>query len=214
MLVRPELQALRSDDTPQRQAQATLQRLSAEWRASGGGRGLDEAMSNYAHGKPLAQLTPLARLFTPGNSAAHRLTGDLIGRLIAALVAAPWGQVPLRHKLDDVTATLVLASAGNAALVLQAIDGTGLQRRPPAITTSFSPGETHEHVLAGAADARLIELSGETDSRADLTVAQCHLAPGDIARRSGGRQSLLIDAAATTLVTLKLQRRPAPPAGR
>ena len=166
-------------------------------------------MIRYARGRPLAQLPPLARLFAPGNSAAYWLSGDLIGQLIAALAAAPWGQVPLRYKLDDVTATLVLASAGNAALVLQAIDGTGLQRRPPAITASFSPGETYDHVLAGTATARLIELRGETDSKADLAVAPCHLAAGDIARRDGGRQSLLIDAAATTLVTLKLQRRPA-----
>ena len=208
MLVRPELQALRSDDSPQRQAQAKLHRLGARWRASGGGRGLDEAMISYARGRPLAQLPPLARLFAPGNSAAYWLSGDLIGQLIAALTAAPWGQVPLRYKLDGVTATLVLASAGNAALVLQAIDGTGLHRRPPAITASFSPGETHDHVLAGTANARLIELRGETDLKAHLAAAPCHLAPGDIARRNGGHQYLLIDAAATTLVTLKLQRRP------
>ena len=39
---------------------------------------------------------------------------------------------------------------------------------------------------------------------------QAHqLAAGDVARRNGAHQSLLIDAAETTLVTLKLQRRPA-----
>ena len=165
-------------------------------------------MARYAQGAPLAQLPPLARLFMPENTAAYRLTGDLIGELVAALSGEPWGQVPLRHKLDDTTATLVLASASNAALVLQAIDGTGLRRRPAAITASFSPGETHDHVLAGTADARLIELRGETGTKADLSVLPCQLDAGDIARRNGGYQSLLIDAVVTTLVTLKLQRRP------
>ena len=209
MLLRPELQALRSDDTPQRQAQAALHRLSAQWRASGGGARLDEALACYARGDPLEQLPPLARLFTPGDPAALRLTRDLIDRIAAALAAAPWGQVPLRHKLDDMTATLVLGTAGNAALVLQAIDGAGLKRRPAALTASFSPGETHDHVLTGNADARLIELRGESDAAADLAETQCHLAAGAVARRSGAHQTLLIDVVATTLVTLKLQRRPA-----
>ena len=209
MLLRPELLALRSDDTPQRQAQAALHQLSAQWRASGGGAGLDKALVSYARGAPLAQLPPLAQLFAPGDPAALRLTSDLIDRLAAALAAAPWGQVPLRHKLDDMTATLVLAGAGNAALVLQAIDGAGLKRRPAALTASFSPGETHDHVLAGGADARLIELRGETGGRADLAVTHSQLKAGTVARRSGAHVSLLIDAAPTTLVTLKLQRRPA-----
>ena len=208
MLLRPDLQALRSDDTPQRQAQAALHQLGAQWRTNGGGAGLDAAMVSYARGEPLAQLPPLARLFAPGEPAALRLTRDLIDRLAVTLAAAPWGQVPLRHKLDDMTATLVLAGAGNAALVLQVIDGAGLKRRAAALTASFSPGETHDHVLAGGADARLIELRDATDACADLAVTPCRLAAGDVARRNGAHQSLLIDAAETTLVTLKLQRRP------
>ena len=209
MLLRPELQALRNDDTPQRQAQAVLHRLSAQWRTDGGGAGLEEALASYAGGEPLSRLPPLARLFVPGDSSALRLTRDLIDRMSVALAAAPWGQIPLRHKLDDMTATLVLGAADNAVLVLQAIDGAGLKRRPAALTASFSPGETYDHVLAGTADARLIELRGETGTRADLAVTRCRLVAGDVARRSGATQSLLIDAGATTLTTLKLQRRPA-----
>lgn len=209
MLLRPELLALRSDDTPQRQAQAALHRLSAQWRASGSGAGLNEALTAYARGEPLAHLPPLARLFAPGDPAALRLTRDLIDRVATALAAAPWGQVPLRHKLDDMTATLVLGTAGNAALVLQAIDGAGLRRRPAALTASFSPGETYDHVLTGAADARLIELRGERAAAADLAVTRCQLIAGTVTRRSGAHQTLLIDAVPTTLVTLKLQRRPA-----
>ena len=208
MLLRPELQALRSDDTPQRQAQAVLHRLTARWRADVG-NGLEEALASYAHGEPLAHLPPLARLFLPGNPAALRLTRDLIDRMAVALATAPWGQVPLRHKVDDMTATLVLGAAGNAVLLLQTIDGAGLKRRPAALTASFSPGETYDHVLAGTADARIIALSGETDLSADLKVTPCQLVAGDVTRRSGAHQSLLIDAVPTSLTTLKLQRRPA-----
>ena len=209
MLLRSKLAALRSDDAPQRQAQSALHRLIGKWRTRGGGAGLDEAVAAYARGEPLPQLPPLARLFAPGDPAALRLTRDLIDQFSAALAAEPWGQVPLRHKLDDTTAMLVLSAAGNAALVLQAIDGAGLRRRPGAVTASFSPGETHDNILVGTADARLIELRGESGAVADLAVTPCQLAPGIVARRSGAHQTQLIDAAATTLITLKLQRRPA-----
>jgi hypothetical protein len=209
MLIRPELQALRSDDTPQRHAQSDLHLLAADWRASRLGTGLEEGIAAYARGELLEHLPQLARLFTPGDPAALRLTRDLIDRFAAVLAAKPWGQVPLRHKVDDMTATLVLAGAGNAALVLQAIDGAGLRRRPPALTASFSPGDTHDHVLAGSARARTIELRGETEQGADLVVNDCELGEGQVMCRNGARQTLLIDAAPTTLVTLKLQRRPA-----
>ena len=207
MLIRPELQALRSDDTPQRQAQADLQLLAADWRASRLGTGLDQAMVAYARGELLKHLPPFARLFTPGDASALRLSREFVDRFAAVLAAKPWGQVPLPCKLDDSTATIVLAAAGNAALVLQAIDGTGLKRRPAALTASFSPGETHDHVLAGSAQARLIELVSEGAQGAELAETQLDLGEGQVTQRDSSRQVLLIDAAPTTLVTLKLQRR-------
>lgn len=209
MLIRPELQALRSDDAPQRQTQAQLHRLVTQWRASGGGAGIEPALASYARGTALTQLPPLARLFVPGHAAALRLARDLIDRFAAALNAAPWGQVPLPAKLDEVTATIVLAATGNAALVLQATDGAGLRRRPPAQSASFSPGETHDHILAGTAQARQVELRGETPEGAQLVEVRCDLAAGQVFTRDGARQALLLDAAPTLLVTLKLQRRPA-----
>jgi len=162
MLIRPELQALRSDDAPQRHAQAELQHLLKDWRASRLGTGLERSIVAYARGEAIEHLPPFARLFTPGDPSARRLTGELIDRFAAVLLALPWGQVPLPGKVDDASATIVLAAAGNAALVLQAYDGAGLRRRPPVPTVSFSPGETHDHVVAGSAAARLIELRSES----------------------------------------------------
>ena len=209
MIIRPELQALRSDDTPQRHAQAEMHRLAAQWRASRIGAELGEALIAYAHGDALAHLPPLARLLTPGDPAALRLTGEFIRRYIAAIAADHWGQVPFPTKLDDSTATIVLGAAGNAALIVQAIDGSGLRRRQPTLTASFSPGETHDHVLAGTATARLVELRGESTDRAELVETPCALAPGHTARRDGTRATLLIDVVPSTLVLLRLQRRPA-----
>ncbi len=209
MLIRPELQALRGNDAPQRHAQAALHALVADWRRSGAGAGLDAMLLRYSNGEPLAQLPLLARLFVPGATAALGLCQNLLARCANGLAAEPWGQVPLRHKLDDTTATLVVAATGTAALVLQAIDGAGLSRRPRAHTVSFSPGETHDHVLHGQAAGRQIVLQHECELAAELQVSPVSLTTGLVMQRSGAAQALLIDSVADTLVVLKLQRRPA-----
>ena len=56
--------------------------------------------------------------------------------------------------------------------------------------------------------ARLIELCSETGEGAELAATRCDLIEGQLSSRDGSRQSLLIDNAATTLVILRLQRRP------
>ena len=208
MLIRPELQALRSDNTPQRHAQAELHRMLAQWRSTGGGAGIDAAMTEYARAAPLAALPPLARLFEPGDNAAARLAHGFVDRFAAALAEHQWGQVPLPGRCVEATASLVIASAGNAALVLQALDGTALARRPAALSVSFTPGESHDHVLAGFAQGRLVELASETAHGAELVTAPCSLEPGQVRHRAGAHRALLIDSAPATLVTLKLQRRP------
>ncbi|MFM5894685.1 MAG: hypothetical protein ACKOQM_09690 [Novosphingobium sp.] len=208
-MIRPELQALRDDDRPQRQAQADLGQIHAAWRDSRLGSGLNHSLAAFASGEALENLPPLARLFAPGDGAAPRLAADFIGKFTGVLSANPWGQVPIPSKLDDVTATIVLAAAGNAALVLQAIDGEALRARPPAVSTGFSPGETHDHVLAGRGSGRLFELLAENKGGAELRCTPCELSAGSITRRDGARQALLIESAETTLVVLRLQRRPA-----
>ena len=208
MLIRTELAALRGDDTPQRSAQQRLRGVVEQWRAGPACPGLDDAVASYARGAALADLPPLARLFTRGDPAATRLVGSLIGVLTHELGVDPWGQVPLRHQADATTATLVLARHGSTALVLQATNGAGLARRKPALTAGFTPGETHEHVLAGSATARAITLVSERPGGAELQFAACALSAGTVNRRDGAHQALLIEGVAETLVTLKLQRRP------
>lgn len=208
MYIRPELQALREDDRPQRQAQSDLSGILKAWRSSRLGSGIDQAIAAYARGVEIEHLPPLARLFKIGDPAAKRLVDEFNARFTGALRAHPWGQVPVPSKLDDMAASLVLAAAGNAALVMQAIDGDALRARPRALTAAFSPGETHDYVLAGAGRARRIEIAADTGVRAELITTPCELNPGTVARRDGARQSLLIEHVSTTLVILRLQRRP------
>ena len=208
MYVRPELQALREDDHPQRQAQADLSGVLKAWRSSRLGGGIDEAMAAFARGVEIDHLPPFARLFTAGDPAARRLADEFTARFTGVLSTHHWGQVPVPSKLDQMAATLVLAAAGNAALVIQAIDGDALRVRPRALTAAFSPGETHDHVLAGAGKAQRVEIAAETGAGAELVASPCELVPGTIARRDGARQSLLIEDVSATLVILRLQRRP------
>lgn len=209
MLVRSELQALREDDGPQRRAQADLGRALAAWRDSRIGTGIERSIRSFAQGEALDNLPPLARLFCPGDNSAQRLAEEFIGKFTGLLRANHWGQVPLPTKLDDATATIVLAAAGNAALLLQAIDGQALRRKRPGVTASFSPGETHDRVIAGRGRGRLFDIAAETTTGDELASTHLELAPGTISQRDGAHQSLLIDEADTTLVILRLQRRPA-----
>lgn len=209
MFLRPELQALREDDSPQRQAQADMSGIITAWRSSRLGSGIEESIAAYARGIEIDQLPPFARLFAAGNRSAQHVADEFAGRFMESLRANPWGQVPVPSKLDGASATLVLAAAGNAALVIQAIDGAALRGRPQALTAAFSPGETRDHILAGRGTARLLEIAGERAGGADLSSTPCALAPGTVLCRDGARQTLLIETAETTLVFLRLQRRPA-----
>lgn len=54
MLIRPELQALRSDDAPQRSAQDSFRRLLEAWRAAPSGAAAEAELARFHHGAPLA----------------------------------------------------------------------------------------------------------------------------------------------------------------
>jgi hypothetical protein len=207
MLVRKELQALRSDDAPQRRAQAELHRAVEVWRASPQCRALEAELASFANGTALAKLPWLTGLFSPGSPSARNLVDGLIAALAAHMGDHPLGQVPLRNSTDATLSNLIVASAGRAALVVQAVDGQALARRGEAVTISFTPGETWEHVLTGSAEAELVRITGQAPGGAALDIAHCELSPGQINFRDGARESLQLRGVPTSLVTLKLQRR-------
>lgn len=207
MHIRPELQALRGDDTPQRLAQARLNAAQAEWRSGPIMANAETELRYFAHGAPLEELPVLGDLFTAGDGAAMRLAGELVGLMCAELARDALGQVPLRHFTDDFITSLMLARCGDAALSLEAIDGTVLARRRPPVSASFSPSETYEHVLAGSAEIERVRLAGLRPGGADLRCEPLHLRPGMVSYRSGSSEALVLRAAPRSLVTLKLQRR-------
>jgi hypothetical protein len=207
VLIRKELQALRSDDAPQRQAQAELGHAVEAWRVNPRCRLIEAELANYAGGSALAQLPILTGLFSPDSPAARTLVDELIAMLAGQLGDRPLGQVPLRSSTDGTLSTLILASAGKAALVVQAVDGQALARRSAGATISFVPGETWEHVLSGSAEADLVRITATRPGGAILASVPCALFPGQINHRDGASESLQLRSVRATLVTLKLQRR-------
>lgn len=206
MLTRPELEALRRDDTPQRHAQARLVAVLAQWRA-GPARFLEPELARFGDGAELDDLPLLSALFASRDPAATGFIAELVARLVAELGASPLGQVPLRHYTDDLITSLMLARHARATLALQAVDGAGLARRAAPVSVSFPPSETIERVLAGSARADSIRVTAQRPGGAELAVDSVELAPGTVWRRDGGCEALALREVAGGLVTLKLQRR-------
>ena len=207
MQLRSELQALRSNDTPQRQLQGQLIAALDGWRKRAPvARALGE-LARFGGGAPLAGLPALAALFSPGDPAAGQLARGLVGLLTAKLAAAPLGLVPLRHHCDDTISTLAIASHGAATLALQAVDGAGIARRKPAVSVGFAPGETFEHVLAGSAEADLLRRCGERPGGTELGSTPCRVEPGMVLQRDSANAALVLRRVDGILVSLKLQRR-------
>lgn len=207
MLVRPELQALRVDDTPQRQAQAALREVYDDWRMAGPGLRAEDEVAQYAGGAKLEDMPLLSALFAPEDESADQFTGDLIARLLGSLAAAPLSQMPLRYSTDRTFSSLMIARHAAATLVLQVFDGAGLARKPAPVSAVFPPTDTLERVLAGSAEAIQVRIVAQRPDGADLDREAITLQPGSIRHRIGTAEAQLLQWAPAQLVTLKLQRR-------
>ncbi len=207
MIVHPDLQALRGDTAPQRQAQAQLYEAVGGWREMPAVAALLAEIPAYAKGLPLAECPALAALFDERCDSVQPLARAFAAAGSAGLAAAPLGYLPLRHFSDGVTSTLLLAHAGAVTLSLVAIDGAGLAARPTPIAVDFRPSEIAERVLAGTASAELITCKPLDDRRAQLDRQPITLSPGRAVHRDGARTAMLLGEIAGCLVTLRLQRR-------
>lgn len=206
MLVRPELAALRSNDAPQRQAQARLIDLVARWRNSPPAVTAQAELARFAAAAPLDDLPLLSALFTPDDPSAQQFTGSLVALLVAELGADWLGQVPLRHYSDGLLASLVLAKCGPAALVLQAVDGAALAQKPAPVAASFAATETWEHVLAGTGWVERVRIAHLHPGGAVLTCDPVQLVAGMVNRRFCASEAQLLRRVPGSLVALKLQR--------
>ena len=206
MHIRPELAALRSDDAPQRRAQARLIAVVDDWRATPPVAAAAAELGSFAKGIPLDDLPLLSALFTAGDPSAQQFTSSLVALLVAELRDDPLGQVPLRHFSDGMLASLVLARQGRAALVLQAIDGAALAKKPDPLAVSFAATETWEHVLAGLATVERVRIAEALPDRAVLRRESVDIAPGMVSRRFCASEAQVLRRVPGTLVALKLQR--------
>ncbi|NBW75361.1 MAG: hypothetical protein EBR34_06115 [Sphingomonadaceae bacterium] len=206
MLIRPELMALRADDSPQRRIQQRLVAQSDAWRQSGPGAAIEEQLLRFAGGARLEELPELMVLFTPGEPAAADLVGEVASWLLAELAGAPLGQVPLRHHCDRTLATLQLVRCHRASLAVQAIDGAGLAGKPHSASVSFAANETWDHVLAGSAEVEQVRITAPRPGGVVLERTNSTIGPGHIASRHGRQSAQLLIRVPGVLVTLKLQR--------
>ncbi|GAA4774659.1 NAD-glutamate dehydrogenase [Novosphingobium ginsenosidimutans] len=206
MLIRPELMALRADDTPQRLIQRRLVDQSNAWRQTGQGAQVEAELLRLASGAALADLPLLAALFTAGDPAAAGLVGGVAAWLLTELAKAPLGQVPLRHQYDRTLATLVLARSHGASLAIQAIDGAGLALKPPAQSVSFAANENWEHMLAGSALIERVQITGRTQAGVAMRREQLTFAAGEVTQRSGREVAQIYRQVSGIAVLLRLQR--------
>lgn len=207
MRIDPALRALRSDDAPQREAQAQMARAAERWRECSGRRELGEAMRAYGAGEPLGRCGPLFSLFTQDGQAL-RLVTDFVAHFLTVLSDAPLGQIPSRYAQTGSVSTLLLARQGRAMLSLVTFDGATLAIRPPAQSVTFADGERHEAILAGAGEARMIH---HVPTRPGFAVTPMRLASGNRFSLDTGGESLLVDSVEGRLVTLRLLRTPERP---
>lgn len=201
------LQALRGDETAQRQAQAAMERLVATWRASEMTRVIERELAEYGHGKALCDCPSLEALVSDAGLAG-KLIAPLVQAVLGFLDGHPVTHVPFRHRYADGLATVQLAEVRSAALVLLAYDETSGDAQPE--TVSFSDVERHELVLAGAADLRIAELMAEQGHRAAIDCEPRRVVAGET-MVFGANESRIIERVHGRMVVLRLARSPLEP---
>lgn len=207
MLIRPELQALRSDDAPQREAQAALHVILQDWRYKGPGRAIEAELIAWGAGEPLDDQPSLRAMFDPDADGLCDLADGLLRPLLQQMATEPLSQSPLRYTTGDAYTSLVLARHGTTVLSIQCVDGNGLARTPRPTTASFLPAETWERALSGSAEALLVQAHAHMPGKAELECTQIAIAAGEVRHRIGNAQAVLFTAASGSLVQLRLQRR-------
>ena len=207
MLIRPELQALRSDDAPQRIAQHRLHQILQSWQTTGTGAQVQTELARFHSGEALDQLPVFSALFCPESDDWRGFLDNLLQPLLAQIAAQPLSQSPLRHAVGEGFTSVVLARCGTAALTLQHIDGAALALRQAAQTVSFLPVITWERALAGSVHAIRVGMDERLPDRARLNSSAYEFKAGDVHCRNGQAEALIFRSAPTSFVQLRLQRR-------
>lgn len=207
MIIHPDLRALRSDDSPQRDAQEALFRAVGVWREQPHVAAMFKEIEQFDDGLPIMEFPQLFALFCEEHAAARSLALQFARVTSDCLGSAPLGHAPFRHFTDGVHSTLLLARSGNVTLSLICVDGEGFNRRLAPTTADFSPSEVCEHVLAGSARGERITCRAADDNAAPLEKTEISIESGSVIQRDARAEALLLREITGCLVTLRLQRR-------
>ncbi len=207
MRVNPAIAALRSDHTPQRQAQQAMKAAWDGWKESDDVASALSEFVKMGDGTPLEKCPSLEEIFT-GQGKAEELTSALISHFSKAISGNPLGQPPFRNGYDGKSSTLLLAKSGSAQLLLQSRE-PGEYAQPCA---NYIHSLRYDATLAGRADATIARTYGSKE--------QVEFHDEAVALRAGVRlafdcssEALLVERVEKRLVTLRLlqgAKRPEP----
>lgn len=206
MRIDPQVRALRSNPAARRSMQAALENVRDEW-LGGTAAGVAQDLSQYGAGRPLAQCPELAGLFER-EGCALALVDALVGPMLEQLAAHPLGHVPFRHQRSDNFATLQLLHDGRATISLLCYDEIDGE---PA-SASFSDGDRHEIVLAGALDVAFLDIIDETGTAAAIETTVRRLVAGEAIVSLGKRATRAVRRVHGRCVVLRLARSAEMPA--
>ncbi len=207
MHIGPDLSALRHDDAPQRAAQAALIAAARDWRARTDVAELQSELAGFSACRSIAECPLLAALFEDGNPSARAFVDDFNATVVAAMTRHRLGHVAMRHFTDGAVSNIMLAQAERVSLMLVALDGAALATRPAPVAVNFSPADSWDHILAGRAEATLIEARPAGAAQVEFHCRVAQLVPGKVIAREGSRQALAVDRVDGRLVSLRLVRR-------
>lgn len=179
-----------------------MHRRISTWRDSAPVRAVDEALAAYDAGAPFDQIPVLGALMTERGARNH--VDPLMTVLARTLGAQPLGHVALRHIHDGRRSSLILSRAGRVTLSLETRIGSPTPDLP-ARTCVLTDVESHDLVLGGAMDGRLIR-AVEGEETASFAIMPLSLRTGDTSVRHGRREVVALDRIAGCFTRLRLQR--------
>lgn len=208
MRIAPEIAALRSDKTAQRQPRLMMEAAHGDWQAQPQVAAVLAELARYAAGKPLDRFSALSGLMHDQGT-AQAFVDDWCRAFLKPLDGAPLAQVPLRHHHRAGYSWMLLASHGGASLSLAVYEAlTDAAAAPSAV---FSDREQHELVLAGRARVRWHRTEATTPTHAQIASDARELRPGDRLVCPDARSCRQIEAVEGRLLLLQLTRVPNAP---
>lgn len=205
MLPNDTISRARSDVSEQQRLATAMGDLQEAWSLAPQSAAVLAGLERFGRGAQLKDCGELARLFS-SFACAGQFAGDWTSRMIAGLQRDPFGQPRLPYKSTRNAAVIVLAAVGDAELAIACYDAFEPKGQPGELTAYFAPDETHEIVLAGRAEALLVEREEFVGGNDSFSLHRRSLQKGDRLSRKGSCQARSFTRVTGRLVTLRLSR--------